>query len=278
MERLHADRLGEQVERLAHHAFRGEAWEKATTYLRQAGLRSMARAAYAEAVGHLEGALEALPHLPASRERSELAIDLRFELRTCLFPLGQTERMREHLREAEVLAAALGDQRRLGRVSNYMVIQSLFDSDYEAALSCGRRALDIAATLGEVSIAAPANAYLATAHINRGELVQAVGYLQRNVELLTGDLLHERFGQANIMATYSRSVLALPSQSSDDSPKPSPTPRRQCALPKMPANASRSPQRGSSWGWFTRREEIFPGQSPRSSVASSFHGPHNSRS
>ena len=29
IERLHADRLGEQVERLAHHALRGEMWEKA---------------------------------------------------------------------------------------------------------------------------------------------------------------------------------------------------------------------------------------------------------
>jgi len=209
LERLYADRLDEYVERLAHHALRGEVWDKATTYLHLAGLRSMARAAYREAVGHLEGALEALQHLPPSRERSEVAIDVRFELRTSLFPLGETERMRDHLREAESLAAALGDQQRLGRVSNYMVIQSLFDSDYEAALRFGRRALDIAVTLGDISIEAPANAYMGTGYVNRGELAEAVRHLQRNSELLTGDLLHERFGQANIMASYSRSVLAF---------------------------------------------------------------------
>src|SRR5262249_4620908 len=33
IERLHADRLGEQIERLAHHALRGELWEKAVTHL-----------------------------------------------------------------------------------------------------------------------------------------------------------------------------------------------------------------------------------------------------
>jgi len=40
METLYADRLGEQVERLAHHAARGELGEKAVVYLRQAGAKA----------------------------------------------------------------------------------------------------------------------------------------------------------------------------------------------------------------------------------------------
>src|SRR5262245_63767168 len=56
IERLSAERIAEQAERLAHHALRGEMWEKAVTYLRQAGLRAMARGAYREAVAHLEAA------------------------------------------------------------------------------------------------------------------------------------------------------------------------------------------------------------------------------
>jgi len=43
LEALHPNRLAEQVERLAHHAFRGEVWEKAVTYLRQAGAKALAR-------------------------------------------------------------------------------------------------------------------------------------------------------------------------------------------------------------------------------------------
>jgi predicted ATPase len=42
IEALYPDRLAEQVERLAHHAFRGEVWEKAVTYLRQAGAKALA--------------------------------------------------------------------------------------------------------------------------------------------------------------------------------------------------------------------------------------------
>jgi len=32
MEELYADRLAEQVERLAHHALRGEVWDKAVAH------------------------------------------------------------------------------------------------------------------------------------------------------------------------------------------------------------------------------------------------------
>jgi tetratricopeptide (TPR) repeat protein len=38
IERVYADRLAEHIDRLAHHAFRGELWDKATHYLRQTGL------------------------------------------------------------------------------------------------------------------------------------------------------------------------------------------------------------------------------------------------
>ena len=50
LERLYPDRLAEQVDRLAHHAFRGELWDKALTYLRQAGAKAAARSAHREAV------------------------------------------------------------------------------------------------------------------------------------------------------------------------------------------------------------------------------------
>src|SRR5438045_9439621 len=56
-EALYADRLDEQIERLAHHALRGSVWEKALAYCREAGGRAIGRSAGREAVGYLEGAL-----------------------------------------------------------------------------------------------------------------------------------------------------------------------------------------------------------------------------
>src|SRR5262245_31136525 len=52
MEGLAGDRLTDQVERLAHHALRGEVWDKALAYCRQAGEKAMARSVYREAVGY----------------------------------------------------------------------------------------------------------------------------------------------------------------------------------------------------------------------------------
>ena len=43
IEALAGDRVAEQVERLAHHALRGEVWDKALAYCRQAGEKAMAR-------------------------------------------------------------------------------------------------------------------------------------------------------------------------------------------------------------------------------------------
>jgi len=209
LERIHADRLTEHVERLAHHALQGEVWEKAVGYLRQAGLRAMARAANREAATYLEQALEALGHLPERRDVTELSIDLRFDLRTALVPLADWERMQEHLHSADALASALGDQPRLARVSIYMVIQSVLAQEYEEAVRFGQQALSIGQALGDLAIQVPANAYLGVAHEARGDHRAAVDVLQANVALIPEDLRHERFGQATSMASFSRSILSL---------------------------------------------------------------------
>ena len=64
LEALAGERVADQVDRLAHHALRGEVWDKAVTYCQQAGAKADDRAAFREAVAHFEQALEALAHLP----------------------------------------------------------------------------------------------------------------------------------------------------------------------------------------------------------------------
>src|SRR5947208_4581969 len=91
-------RLGEQVERLAHHALRGEVWDKALAYCRQAGEKSLAQSAYREAVGAFEQALRALQHLPEGRDTLEQAIDLRLTMRNALLALGDYKAMFDCLR------------------------------------------------------------------------------------------------------------------------------------------------------------------------------------
>ena len=68
---------------------RGELWDKAVAYLRQAGRRAFARSAHREAVAHLEQALGRPPASPREPRHAEQAIDLRLDLRNALAPLGE---------------------------------------------------------------------------------------------------------------------------------------------------------------------------------------------
>ena len=85
-------------------ALRGEVWDKAVTYFRQAGVQAATRSANREAVAGFEQALVALQHLPDTRETRAQAIDLRFDLRNTLLLLGEHERIFDYMREAEALA------------------------------------------------------------------------------------------------------------------------------------------------------------------------------
>jgi class 3 adenylate cyclase/tetratricopeptide (TPR) repeat protein len=80
IETLWASRLPEHIARLAHHAYRGEAWGTAVHYLQQAGTRAASRAANVEAVDHLTNGLAALQHLPDDAERLRVELDLQLEV------------------------------------------------------------------------------------------------------------------------------------------------------------------------------------------------------
>src|SRR5262249_46290252 len=99
----------DRVERLAHHALRGEVWDKAAIYCQQSGVRASDRAAFREAVAAFEHALQALAYLPESDDTRALAIDLRLALGGSLTALGEYGRCLALLGEAEALARGLDD-------------------------------------------------------------------------------------------------------------------------------------------------------------------------
>ena len=170
IEALYPDRLAEQVERLAHHALRGEVWEKAVTYLRQAGAKALVHSAYREAVSCFEQALTALHPLPDTRQKLERGIDLRFELRQALFPLGELARVFGYLREAEDLARTLDDPRRLGWVSAFMSGHHVHTGGHVTEVrTLAQRVEAIAERLGDVLLRMAAQYYLAAASYLSGD-------------------------------------------------------------------------------------------------------------
>src|SRR5262249_46496160 len=153
-------------------------------------------------------ALTALGHHPESRETMEQAIDLRFELRNSLFPLGELPAMLTALREAERLATVLGDQRRLAWVSVLMSQYLWVTGQLTDARAFGERAGDIAARLGDSALLAVANYYAGAASYASTEYRDAEGFLRKALAALEGDLSRERFGLAGFPSVMARWLLA----------------------------------------------------------------------
>jgi predicted ATPase len=208
LEALYPDRLVEHVERLANHAVRGEVWDKALAYCRQAGEKALARSAYREAGGYFEQALSALPHLPEQRHTREQAIDLRLALRHALTPTGERGRTLAYLHEAESLAEALDDPRRLGQVCLFLSLGCTNRGAYDQAITAGERSLALATASGEVVLHALANLYLGIAYCRQGDYRRAIDCLRQTVAFFEGARQSERVGLPFLPAVTSRAWLA----------------------------------------------------------------------
>jgi transcriptional regulator with AAA-type ATPase domain/tetratricopeptide (TPR) repeat protein len=208
IERLYPDRSSEFSERLAHHALQSGVWGKAVMYLRQAGAKALARSANREAAACFEQALSALAHLPAARQTREQAIDIRFDLRNALTPLGEAQRTLDQLREAEALAEHLNDTRRLGRALSFATNCLYLLADYDGAIESGLRARRIADALDDFPLKTATDMYVGRAHQALGNYRQAIEVLGRIAASLTGELAREHLGLPILPAVFSRSHLA----------------------------------------------------------------------
>jgi tetratricopeptide (TPR) repeat protein len=208
LEALYPDRLNEHIERLAHHAFRGEVWEKAVTYLRKAGVRALAHSAYREALTWFEQALTALHALPETRQKVERAIDLRLDLRQALFPLGEFATVWRYLREAEGLARTLDDPRRLGWVSAYMSGHRLHTGGKVAEWrTLAQRVEAMAERLGDVPLHIAAQYYLVVSSTQGGDYRTTEEICRAMIQSLHDDRTRERFGLVIPPALMARTAL-----------------------------------------------------------------------
>jgi tetratricopeptide (TPR) repeat protein len=208
LERVYADRLTDQVERLAHHAVAAESWSSALAYSRQAGAKAAWRSAHREAVRHFEQALAVLGRRPTTPATREETLDVHLQLRWSLVPLGEYAKLGQSLGEAAVLAEALDDRLRLGEISQSMTNYLRMMGDSDGALAAGRRARAAATAVGNRALEIRATYQLAMVYRQRGDHEDAIGAYQAVVEFLQGSLLYERFGEPSVLSVHARRWLA----------------------------------------------------------------------
>ena len=210
IERLYGDRLNEHVESLARHSARGELWPKAVHYLRHAGVKALQRSASREATWYLEQALDAVTHLPATREAREVAIDIRFFLRTALFVSGDLHRIEPHLIQAGLDAAAIDDSSRVGWVAAYHSIMKWHQGDSRAALDGARRASELGARVPDLFLQVYGQTVIAYSSFCLGEYTDTQAACHDIIGLLPGDLARRtHHSHAVLPVVAARHYLAI---------------------------------------------------------------------
>jgi predicted ATPase len=198
----------EQVECLAHHALQGEVWDKALTYLRQAGRKAEAQSALL-ARGWFEQALRVLTVLHESPATLEQGFEIRLGLRATLGALGEVRQALEHLRKAETLAEQLHDDHRRGRVYASMTVVHVLLGELDEALAAGTQALEIARRLGDLRLRLLTTTHLEQAHYYRGDYHQVVALATGFLATLATDSAHGYVENTLLMSLYCRYWLIL---------------------------------------------------------------------
>jgi tetratricopeptide (TPR) repeat protein len=144
--------------------------------------RATDRAAFREAVTAFEQALQALEHLPETRDTRVLAIDIRLALGDALTPLGEYRQGLALLGEAETLTRGLDDRAWLGRVLSRMALVRWITGDPAGALAASRQALDLAIAFGDRALQVEATHRLGLVYSTIGDFGRAIELFRRNVE------------------------------------------------------------------------------------------------
>jgi class 3 adenylate cyclase/tetratricopeptide (TPR) repeat protein len=193
------------VDRLAHHALRGEIWDKAVLYARAAGQLALARHAHRVAAAYFEQAIAALSHAPTDSASIRVAIDLRLELRYALGPLGEYRRVFALLTEAKQLAETAREEGRLGLISCVLCNYATLRFELPQALAHGAQALDIASAHDDRALATATHGMMSLAYYLSGDY-RCAAESGRQAERAEGAVGRDRFGLVVPPAVYGTSV------------------------------------------------------------------------
>jgi predicted ATPase len=184
IERLYPDRLSEHLELLAHHAWRGELWEKAVYFLHLAGRKAAARSAYKEAAAYFEQALEALKHFPKTYTTIEQAVNLRVDLGPVLIALKgySAPEVERTYTQARDLCQELGEPPQLFPV--LWGLARVYDRrDLHKGRELGKQLLEVAERAGDPALLLEAHHESWANLFSLGDLPSALGHAKRGIEL-----------------------------------------------------------------------------------------------
>ena len=185
IEALYADRLGEQLEQLAHHAVRGEVWDRAVGYLRQAGTRAFERSANAEAITRFSKGLEVVRTLTPSREQAREELQLYLALGPALQAtkgFGAVE-VEDAYTRAQQLCERVGDSRETFKALWGVWLLRTMQGKVQTGRRIGDKLLALAHRLGDPALVLEGHHALWASLSWLGEPVVAQEHLDKGMVL-----------------------------------------------------------------------------------------------
>jgi class 3 adenylate cyclase/predicted ATPase len=185
IERQFADRLGEKVELLGHHAFKGEVWSKAVTYLHQAGSKAALRSANREATQYFLQALDALAHLPENRQTLEQTIAIRVDLGAPLRTIMKTSapEVEQNYTLARELCQRIGETAHLFPVLWGLCRVYHSGREFHKAREVGEQLISLAESMQDPSLILEAHHTQWSTLFSLGELLSMREHIERGFAL-----------------------------------------------------------------------------------------------
>ena len=189
IEAVYADRLAEQVDRLAYHALRGGLKAKAVQYLRDAGARAAGRSANRDAIACCEQALALLEELPrdAQAQRERLRILMLLGQAQIGLKGAQAREVETSYRSALELVEQLGAEESRFPVLWNLWYVSFTRADYAAALASAERLMASAGQGGDRQLSMEAHHALWPTLTSMGRPLQALAHVCDGLALYSPD-------------------------------------------------------------------------------------------
>ncbi|WP_395708695.1 adenylate/guanylate cyclase domain-containing protein [Reyranella sp.] len=197
------------AETLSHHAMEAQQWSQVVRFSSIAGTRGLERATYHDAAKFLRLAIEAVDHLPPSHAVIEASIDLRLQLRAVFAATSQLAAWIDYAKEAESIAAMIGDERRrLTSIVLRAAALTFAGSPLDAIAIC-EPALTGALRLDSEPLRILTEYTLGQAYYAAGDFRNAARVLSDPCERLRGEKAYVRFGTPGTTRVMFLSMLAI---------------------------------------------------------------------
>jgi tetratricopeptide (TPR) repeat protein len=183
IEELYPERLGEFYEMLAYHYSKGEAFEKASQYLKLSGSKAAGNHSLWEAYGFYKEALATLHRLPETRDNKKEKLEVLVLMLTPMIPLPYPEGSLGMLQEGESLSKELRDQRRLALFRSRVGHCYTYGGNHLLGVKYSEEAFEGARESQDIDMIAPLAWSLCASYFGRGQYDRIVNIAQGVLDL-----------------------------------------------------------------------------------------------